>query len=76
VLKLLYTATDVILVKSIIIIFTNISTNNSILQELAQPDIIDCLFLLYQRDYDIVRGYLSRCLSALAIIPECRRMIL
>lgn len=50
VLKLLYTATDIILIKSIIIIFTNISTNNSLLSELAQPEILECLFLLYQRD--------------------------
>jgi len=31
VLKLLYNATDIILIKSIIIIFTNISTNNQLL---------------------------------------------
>lgn len=52
-LKLLYTAQDIILVKSIIIIFTNISTNNTLLSELAQPDIIECLFLLYSRDVHI-----------------------
>ncbi|CAD8106012.1 unnamed protein product [Paramecium primaurelia] len=76
ILKLIYSATDIILIKSIIIIFTNISTNSNLITDLAQQDILNCLFLLYQKDYEELRGYLSRCLSALSVVPECKKLIL
>ncbi|KAM3134586.1 hypothetical protein pb186bvf_013228 [Paramecium bursaria] len=76
ILKLINSSKDITLIKSIIIIFANISTNNNLLQDVGQPDILQCLFNLYQKDYDQLRGYLSRCLSALSIVPECRKMII
>ena len=71
-LKMILNTKDINILKSLVVVFTNICTNTNLISELVHSDVLDTIFLLFERDYPQLRGYLSRILAQISIVSECR----
>lgn len=75
-LKILQFSDEIRLIKSIVIIITNISTNIAVINKLISGNSLDIIMKLFERDRPELIGYLSKTIAGLSVSQECRKHIL